>query len=308
METPAVRTATSGSIPQLQSPDAAPVRRLTVLNANLWMLPGPLAADKRVRLDRFVRFARQRQPDIITLQEVWTRRMVAKITRAFPEYTPSTCAMGSVWNRGGLLTLTRPATLSSYFTRFDRGDGVGAVEFIAGKGYLVTVVALPGGPVGVINVHLFAPPRPDRVDIAERQLHELLRQDPGCPYFVVGDLNLRADSVDEIAGSRFLGDDAHGYTIDPHNPYTQWGFNALPVASKIDRLLVPEILADDTEIAASVLAVPTVSDHSMTSYTLSGGWLGSTSEDGEAPVFGPASGDGASGVTELDAYFGARNA
>ena len=37
-------------------------------------------------------------------------------------------------------------------------------------------------------------------------------------------------------------------------------------------------------------------------------WAGSTSEDGEAPVFGPASGDGASGVTELDACFGARNA
>jgi len=242
--------------------------QFTILNANIWLLPGPLAADRVKRLRRFVAFARERRPDVITLQEVWTAKHVRRIASSLPDYEVSTCGMGPMWNRGGLLTLSRHRSVSSRFVRFAPVHGHGWVEWVAGKGYLTTVVDLPTGPAAIVNVHLYAPTRPERVFIAEDQLDQVLDLSPEHPHVVVGDMNLPAEHVDHCAGSRFHFDDAQGHTIDPHNHYTQWGFNSVAAGSKIDRLLIPSELAAAAEIHSTVVAVPTVSDHYMTSYRI----------------------------------------
>ena len=275
----AISPFASGAPVVLDVPDEDPVKRfmeaasdsaLTILNGNLWMLPGGLSVDKEARIDRFVAYARRLMPDVITLQEVWTTDLVAYLKTRFPEFDVVASGRGGLFNRGGLVTLTRMPVDSSAFTPFESHTAASLAEQQAGKGYLIVRLRTPFFRACVVNTHLYAPFLAHEQALVEQQFETLKRAGQAGYYFIVGDLNLARPAFERLNGSFFVTEDDSSHTIDPANPYRRRGTNTHSPRNtergKIDRLLMPRAFAAAFTLRAMLIREPVVSDHYLLAY------------------------------------------
>ena len=244
---------------------AASDSALTLLNGNLWMLPAGFARDKEERIDRFVAYARQLMPHVITLQEIWTKNQVRYLKKRFPEYDVFTSGRRGPFNKGGLVTLTRIPCDSSAFSPFETSRAASRLERNARKGYLTVRLNAAAFKASIINTHLYAPTKEKEQGIAEAQFETLKALNPQGDYFIVGDLNLAQKAFEQMNGSFFLTEKDTAHTVEPAIKYRdQRDTNSY----KVDRLLMPQAYAHRFALHSMLIREPVVSDHYLLAYRI----------------------------------------
>lgn len=245
---------------------------LTILNGNLWMLPGGLSTEKEARLEQFIAYARQLMPHVITLQEIWTTDLVAYLTVRFPEFRVVASGATGLVNQAGLVTLTRVPSDSSAFAAFAVAEDASLVEKQARKGYLTLRMKTPVFNTCIVNTHLYAPTRPEEQALVAEQFNALKNLETSNYTFIVGDLNLPQRAFERLNASFFLTEEDTLYTVDPANKYRSRGANALNSKRvdryKIDRLLMPQAHAEHFTLKSMLIREPVVSDHYLLAYRI----------------------------------------
>ena len=154
----------------------APEAPVSIVSLNLWY--------RNERFETVRDYLRMRSPDVLVLSEL-TPRWVAelrKITAAYPYWL--SVDRRNPWGLG---------VFSKYPLRGATPTDLG----LSGSVNVVTTVALPGGDVRLVAVHLSSPSTPARAVNRNRQLAEVARvagpavgrSDP-TPRIVVGDFNV----------------------------------------------------------------------------------------------------------------------
>ena len=265
---------------------------LTLLQGNLWMLPGrPLllpydfSTDRELRLERLVLLVRTCEPAVVALQEVFDVSVLEALTEALPGYRAHasgiTEAIGSV-NRSGLVTLTRVPAHPRAFRGFRGLPGdAKLIERLGKKGFLVTDVSVPGHHVTIVNTHLYASRDSTEAGIAMAQLEEILdfvaaERTDGRTVLLAGDFNLERPDLSALTGDGWTLS-SHGPTYDPAlNPYTVQGANdtagnhRLRATGSGRRTIdfAAARLAPDEWLASEVLGQPLLSDHQFLAHAL----------------------------------------
>lgn len=225
---------------------------LTVMTANLWLLPPPAATRHLERLDGFAAMVRETLPDVALLQEVWLPSFVLRLRQHLPEYHVVTGPLG-LYNETGLVILSREAPLDTWRAVFDRTRRHNLVELVAGKGCLGVRLPSPAGPVEVVDTHLYAASgEAERRAITRQQFVGLLEacRSRSRPLILGGDLNLPASDVVELNEGRFFQEQDLLSGTANGNPLR-----------KIDHVIALVAPGGNAEIRSVVLREPRVSDH-----------------------------------------------
>ena len=245
---------------------------LTILNGNLWMLPGGLSVDKEERIDRFISYVKQLMPHVITLQEIWTTDLVAYLESRLPEFQVVASGKGGTVNAAGLVTLSRVPSDSSAFSAFPVAEDASLLEKQARKGYLTVRMKTPAFSASVVNTHLYSPTCQEDHTLVAEQFNTLKQIDAGHNTFIVGDLNLAQRDFERLNKSFFLTENDTSYTVDPHNKYRGRGSNAARAKKvdryKVDRLLMPQALGEQFLLKSMLIRDPIVSDHYLLAYRI----------------------------------------
>jgi endonuclease/exonuclease/phosphatase family metal-dependent hydrolase len=174
-----------------------------------WNVHGiPFLRGKRRRLDRIANEIAGRGPDLVLLQEVWTRGDAASIVARLGAVGYSAVGNAPVLipRNGGLLVLVRDRSewraRGSRFIRFTASAAIWRVweaDGLGGKGLQTVELehAATNGTVQVVNTHLQSQysGRP-HAEVRRRQiaqLERLLSQDRATPALVCGDFNSEPD-------------------------------------------------------------------------------------------------------------------
>jgi len=142
---------------------------LEVVTFNVWGLPQWISG---ASLDRFERISKELDglaPDLMLLQEVWTRQAKGALPKG--EGWSIAASPEPLWpfHRNGLVTASRLPILSGEFRPFNRSS---FPDSVATKGALKTTVQLANGErMNVWNVHLQAG---SSTEIRSRQIDELV--------------------------------------------------------------------------------------------------------------------------------------
>ena len=245
---------------------------LTILNGNLWMLPGGLSIDKEERIDRFISYARQLMPHVITLQEVWTMDLVAYLESRFPEFHVVASGQGGPVNTAGLVILSRVPSDSMAFSAFTVAEEASLLEKQARKGYLTVRLETPTFKASIINTHLYSPTCQQEQAFVAHQFNTLKQIDTSGYTFIVGDLNLAQQAFERLNDSFFLTEQDTSYTVDPTNKYRSRGSNSLRAKKvdsyKVDRLLMPQAHGEHFSLKSMLIRDPIVSDHYLLAYRI----------------------------------------
>jgi endonuclease/exonuclease/phosphatase family metal-dependent hydrolase len=144
------------------------------LTYNIWGLPGWINGASPDRFGRIADELERLRPDIILLQEVWTRR-AREVVPDGDWWVASTGPRFAFWGRNGLVLLSRFEMAGGEFRPFEAGL---LPDSIMNKGALKVTLRLPGGDrVNVWNVHLQAGASPTgrAARARSRQIRQLLR-------------------------------------------------------------------------------------------------------------------------------------
>jgi endonuclease/exonuclease/phosphatase family metal-dependent hydrolase len=211
------------------SPAPVVVATLTVLTANLWLLPPPAAIDHVGRLDRFAELVLARRPDLVLLQEVWLPSFLVRLRERLPQYHMVTGPF-SWYLPMGLVICTRWPVVAAWWSAFDRTRHHNLIELIAAKGCLGARLATPYGRLEVVDTHLYAAgPERERQLLTRPQLAGLVDRVLALPspVIVAGDLNLTASAVTDVVAGRLVQEADLSMQSVPYRPH-----------HKIDHILV----------------------------------------------------------------------
>lgn len=178
--------------------------RLTLVSFNVWALPVPLPGMDRVgRLPRIPAALAGMRPDLIVLQEAFDVRMKAFLADYFDAWHAGPrircrepmVPVGEKDCTGGLVTLSRLPILEEAFWVHPTGEDAKLDERNGRKGFQITTVETPLGPVDVVNVHLYAGRNEADEDHRLLQLAQLRAAldstgSAGRPVILAGDLNV----------------------------------------------------------------------------------------------------------------------
>lgn len=184
-------TVQSGpTAPTSSSANSVPIR---VASYNVWLLPFG-STDLFGRAGKMGPAIRELEPDLVCLQEAWYNDTTDAIRISLRQRLPY-----SVVGGGGLATVSRWPIVWSEFIPFDEHPKLSMVERFAKKGWLLTIIGTPLGPVQVVNTHLVwegrrgEGPKTDRAHWAQvTALNQALRHRNTLPTILCGDLNHRA--------------------------------------------------------------------------------------------------------------------
>ena len=216
---------------------------LKLLSWNLHGLAWPLSKDPVGRMNRVAAKVCELLPDVVLLQEVWTRSHMERLVSGLgSDWTP-TCVKRVGAPRGGLLTLVRESAgwrirsapefhafaASAPVWKIWEGDGLG------GKGALAVELEHDGQHICALNTHLQSQySGSSYTEIREAQLIELGKVveqfHPALPALVAGDFNtdareplyshILALGTDLTAKARAM--DHHGTTANPRDGRPEW--------------------------------------------------------------------------------------
>lgn len=197
------------------SVDGGTTLALSLVSFNVWALPVRLPGLERVRrLPRIPAALAGFGADLILLQEAFDVRMKAFLGESFRDYHARSdvrCRepmfpVGHKDCTGGLLTFSRWPLREERFFVHPVGEGAKFDEAKGRKGFLLTTVETPLGPLDVVNIHLYA--GRTAVDEAQRlvqlgQLRDVLGREGGSarPVLLVGDLNVVHPSLSSGGGA-----------------------------------------------------------------------------------------------------------
>lgn len=266
---------------------------VVVLQGNLWLLPArpllfpyALSTDRKPRLERFVSAVRSCAPDVVVLQEVFDRRILALMERHLPDYhlvTSGRTDPTSTVNASGLVTLSRHPVGPSDFLEFRTPPmGTKPYEAAARKGALAVDISIGGTMLTVLNLHAYSPSNEAERRITRGQIDEAMAMAArleleGKRVVVAGDFNIdRPDFALALPTGWSLAQ--HGPTYVPErNPYSVAGANNTPgnhqrrragLGSKtVDLLLTAP--RSGVRTSSRVVHQLQVSDHDFVHHTIS---------------------------------------
>lgn len=222
---------------------------LDVLVANLQLLPSEtLAPQKEIRLLNFFNYIGKVKPQVVMLQEVWTKEFVDRIRQQLSdEYFLVSPKVGFIrglslpgFHHTGLLTLVRKESeiaispdrhKAKLFTRFE----VGLIdEFLARKGALLIFAEWEGMPIVLVNTHLHARHYGSK-RLPLKQFVDLvlfLRGYKEDEILLGGDFNITPAEIDKAMtgmGMDYAVADNDDPDIKPDNPYQHMGVSGVPI-------------------------------------------------------------------------------
>jgi len=172
---------------------------LTVLDANLWLFPFRISAHNMDRFEKFLGLAEKLNPDVITMQEVWSSSYAIMIREALQGYH-IIASDKFLYNTGGLVTATKAVPTNSEIIYFSDGEKKGPIERLGKKGFHLQTFKMPDGTdeYDLVNTHTYNPEQKHEVQITEKQLYEISDACEGRNVIVAGDINLRAEQLARI--------------------------------------------------------------------------------------------------------------
>jgi endonuclease/exonuclease/phosphatase family metal-dependent hydrolase len=237
--------------------------QLTLLTANMWLLPPPASADNDLRLERLIRLIKKKNPDIVNLQEVWMEKYVKAIKAKLPQY--NVLSPRSFWfNKSGLMTLTKFPAKHTRFNTFKTSLNFNPIELLASKGYLKTTMDINSKEFELINTHLYESAGNSKFAIriaqAKKVLTNALKHNP---TIVAGDFNFNTDEIFKLFNT-LKKEKSPTPTYCATNKYTQILYNALSNLNGVHHQKPDYIFVNmkkDVSITSKAITSPLVSDH-----------------------------------------------
>jgi len=167
---------------------------LRMVSFNVWGLPGWMNGASADRYPRIAQELEQLHPDLVLLQEVWTKKAMGSSPAGREWSTAWSLGQANIFQENGLLTVSRHPILSGEFHPF---RAAALPDSLVKKGALkITIELASGFRLNVWNVHLQAG---GRDAIRSRQIAELVRwvhaaKDGQIADVVAGDFNCTPDS------------------------------------------------------------------------------------------------------------------
>lgn len=209
---------------------------LTVLTYNVWGLPSWMNHAPKARYARIARDFERLHPDLVLLQEVWTKSAAA-VVPTNGGWLVARAPSASFFRRNGLIILSRMQFSGREFHPF---NSAAFPDSMVRKGALkVTVQAAGGQRLNIWDVHL----QSDAPRVRRRQIQQLAAwvrdaDDGQTADLVGGDFNTTPDSPEFKLLSQELGQTAHELAHLPYSP-TYDGLSTDPkMAQTIDYLFV----------------------------------------------------------------------
>jgi endonuclease/exonuclease/phosphatase family metal-dependent hydrolase len=224
---------------------------LTILTYNVWGLPLWLNHEPRARYVRIASDLEHLHPDLVLLQEVWTKSAAA-VVPTNGGWLVAQAPSANFFHRNGLMILSRLPVIGAEFHAFRKAA---FPDSIVRKGALKVTVQAPGGQrFNIWNVHLQA----DAPRVRRRQIEQLatwVRDAHDCQAadLVGGDFNSTPDSPEFKQLSEDLGQTAHEVARLPFSPT----FDGLSSDSKRAQTIDYFFIRPRTSIS-KLEAVPTI--------------------------------------------------
>ncbi len=234
---------------------------ISIFNLNCWLFPTPLSTDCYLRLSHIVEMIKTRDPDIITLQEVWSNKYISYLKEKLSGYF-FIYAQTTFYNQSGLVTILRQEPKDYKVNFFKLSPHHNFTEFFLHKGYITTDIELNGENWTVTNTHLYAAFTKKTEVIIENQFKELVSKMPNSKVVICGDLNLSEDKIQELGGEKLKRFCDSQNTSDINNPYAHARFNSWIIGNKskkIDYMLYKNSTVIDSQY--EIIKTPFVSDH-----------------------------------------------
>ncbi len=235
---------------------------ITILNANLWLLPPPAAIDNNKRLFNLIKLIKKYSPDVINLQEIWLNKYTNILKLNLPDYyliKPKSFFI----NKSGLVTLTKFKPLNTSFSQYPKHKDFDAVEKVASKGYLKTTFQKEDKEITLINTHIYETLEQVKLKIKFGQIKHLLKKTlEHNPTIVAGDFN--ADTFNLPKGFKNLtAEDTHKPTYSLKNKYANILINGIMNRHGVHYEKPDYVFANikGANIKSQVIKNPLISDH-----------------------------------------------
>lgn len=188
---------------------------LRIVSFNVWGLPGWMNGGSENRYPRIAEQLEELQPDLVLLQEVWTKNARASSPAGREWSTAWSSGQANFFKENGLLTISRHPILGGEFHPF---RAAALPDSLVKKGALkVTIKLADGFRLNVWNVHLQA----GGADaIRSRQVAELVNwvhaaQDGQIADVVAGDFNCTPESQQYQALLQQIGPSVQAISGEP---------------------------------------------------------------------------------------------
>jgi endonuclease/exonuclease/phosphatase family metal-dependent hydrolase len=181
--------------------------KLSVMTINTWGLPiWYPKSNKSERYNDIKEFINTIDYDIISLQEVFDRKLITKLLEEKPSKyhleSDYNCKRSSTMGismdcYGGLMTLSKHPILEEYFYQFPILEDYKLDEKIGRKGFLVSTILTPKCTLTVINTHLYSGSNANDEKHRLEQvsyMYKIINQNPkfnNNPMLLLGDLNIQ---------------------------------------------------------------------------------------------------------------------
>jgi len=167
--------------------------KLKFFDLNCWLLPFGISRKNKIRKEQILIEIKKKNPDIITLQEVWLIKDINYFKKHLKNYHP-VHSNSLFFNKSGLLTLTKEKPSEVKKVIFPIAKRSSLIERIGAKGLHSINLAFKRKKLHIINVHLYFPIKKEDklIDFLELKfINHLINKST----IVLGDLNLNYNSL-----------------------------------------------------------------------------------------------------------------
>jgi len=243
-----------GALPKIMRVSDKRTIDFRVVTFNLWGLPRWMNGASEDRYPRIARELEQLQPDLVLLQEVWTKKARASVPAGRDWSTAWSSGQANFFQENGLLTISRHPILGGEFHPF---RAAALPDSLVKKGALkVTIEVSNGLRLNVWNVHLQAG---GSDAVRSRQIAELVgwvraANDGQIADLVAGDFNCTPGSPQYQALFQQIGPSVQAISGEP--AFTTFdGLSTKPGACQtLDHAFI-RVLSDVERVNASARAM-----------------------------------------------------
>lgn len=232
---------------------------LSILNLNCWLLPPPLSIKNSERLHELIIFIKEHEPDIVTLQEVWLQSYVRRLRKELSLYSVIPSSPG-IFNRSGLVTLTKTTPLQVRQNTFPTKKGYSMLEKLIRKGFQEIILQHGEETILLVNSHLYTPEKSNEKNIPIFQFKDLIqRYTDKKNVILIGDFNMTKNNILKL-NTTFQLIECFDTIQLPKNCYQRSRFNKQFIyGDNVDHCLINN--ASFTCDQFQLVGTPIVSDH-----------------------------------------------